>query len=106
MSDRRSRELETYPKGRYSRVDRWFYNKDERTSHGKLEAQRTRCTRALEHDVNIGRGTWFRVKLLTRLLYRSTTNCQLTTQTDHEHGSALTPLLRTLPYSGSNISNS
>ena len=49
---------------------------------------------------------YFRVKLLTRLLYRSTTNCQLTTQTDHEHGSALTPQLRTLPYSGPNISNS
>ena len=44
MSDRRSGELETYPKGRYSRLDHWFCNKDERTSQGKWEAQRTRCT--------------------------------------------------------------
>ena len=44
MSDRRSGELETYPKGQYSRLDRWFCNKDERTSQGKWDAQRTRCT--------------------------------------------------------------
>ena len=44
MSDRRSGELETYPKGQYSRLDRWFCNKDERTSQGKRKAQRTRCT--------------------------------------------------------------
>ena len=44
MSDCRSGELETYPKGRYSRLDRWFYNKDENKSQGKWEAQRTRCT--------------------------------------------------------------
>ena len=42
MSDRRSGELETYPKGQYSRLDRWFCNKDERTSQGKWDAQRTR----------------------------------------------------------------
>ena len=44
MSDCRSGELETYPKGRYSRLDRRFCNKDERTSQGKWEAQRTRYT--------------------------------------------------------------
>ena len=44
MSDCRSGELETYPKGRYSRLDRWFWNKDERTSQGNWEAQRTRYT--------------------------------------------------------------
>ena len=80
------------------------------TSHSvKIFPMRLVRARALEYDINIGRGTHdlcFRVKLLTRLLYRSTTNCQLTTQTDYEHGSALTPQLRTLPYSGSNISNS
>ena len=43
-SDRRSRKLETYPKGRYSRVDRWFCNKDECTPQGKWKVQRTRCT--------------------------------------------------------------
>ena len=44
MSNRRSGELETYPKGQYSRVNRWFCNKYERTLQGKWEAQRTRCT--------------------------------------------------------------